>query len=87
MNDEEVSTLNERVKKGDVWWQDGEGLFHKVSHVLLNWVEFKDDLELAEPAAILHRCAPVALYTTTLSAFVTLTVTPCFPDKLPRSPS
>ena len=72
MNDEEIKALKQRVKAGDVWWNDGDSHIRQVRTVSLNWVEFEDQPELTEPAALLVRGGAVALYNVDASSFVTL---------------
>lgn len=76
MNDHEIQMLKARVAKGDVWWRDvNTGVCKPVARVDLNWIEFPDQPDLAEPAARLHDGGAVALYNVDADSFVTLS--PC----------
>lgn len=72
MTDIEIAALKKRAQCGDVYWRDADGRCIRVLGVNLNWVEFTDEPELTEPAAILAQAVPVALYNEVSSAFVVL---------------
>lgn len=72
MNDQEINALKTRVNAGGVYWQTGEGVCEPVAFVKLDWVEFQDDPDLKEPAAILKNGGAVALCNVTADSFVTL---------------
>lgn len=72
MSDDEIAALAERVKCGGVWWNDGDNLCRRVRTINLRWVEFADEPDNAEPAALLHDGKAVALYNTSAAAFVTM---------------
>jgi hypothetical protein len=78
MNDEQIMILKERVKKGDIWWIDCDNKCKKVSTVNLKWLEFKDEPENYEPAAILSDGLAVSLLNTTENSFVTIVISPIF---------
>ncbi len=68
----QIDELKARAIQGGVYWNDGDNLCHLVSHVSLNWVEFKDEPDLTEPAAILQNGGAVALLNVTAAQFVTM---------------
>lgn len=75
LTNNEIVALKKRVKAGDVWWNDGDGLCKLVCSVNLEWVEFPSEPDSVEPAAILAGGVAVALLNVELSSFVT--ITPC----------
>lgn len=72
MTDTEIVDLKARVKAGGVLWRDLDGACRPVVSVKLDWVEFEDEPELTEPAAMLADGGVVALLNTSANAFVTL---------------
>lgn len=72
MTNSEIQALAARVKLGGVWWHDGDGSIVRVQSVKMDWVEFKEEPELVEPAALLSGGKAVALMNEAITAFVTL---------------
>lgn len=68
---DQINQLKKRVKLGDVFWKDSDGVCHRVRGVNLKWVEFADEPKLHEPAALLEGGGAVALHNVELSTFVT----------------
>ncbi len=69
MTDTQIAVLKEVAKRGDVYWLSGDGECKRVLGVKLEWVEFADQPDLTEPAAILEGTVPVALYNEEASQF------------------
>jgi len=69
MTDAQIGNLKELAKAGNVWWKSAEGAVFRVLGVKLNWVEFPDEPEATEPAAMLAGSVPVALYNEIPEAF------------------
>jgi len=73
MTDKDIQFLKEQVKNGEnVCYIDDDGKRLLVSSVNLNWVEFPDEPDLKEPAAMLVGSVPVALLNVELSSFMKL---------------
>jgi hypothetical protein len=73
MNDAEIAALKQRVADGGVWWRDfNTGVCKPVKSVQVNWVEFPDQPDLTEPAAMLADGGTVALFNVIADSFVTL---------------
>ena len=73
MTMEEINVLKERCKAGNIFWRDNDGRCTRVLRVDLEWVEFEDEPELVEPAAMLEKTVPVALFNEVSSAFFEMT--------------
>lgn len=73
MTEGEIAALKSRVKAGGVSWRDSDGNCRPVIAVSLQWVEFEEEPDLAEPAALLAGGGAVALLNVSADQFVTLT--------------
>jgi len=74
MTDSEIAALKSRVKAGGVLWRDSDDNCRPVIAVNLQWVEFEEEPDLAEPAAMLADGGAVALLNVSADQFVTLAV-------------
>lgn len=72
MTESEIKLLATRVKSGGVWWHDGDGSIKRVREIKMDWVEFEEEPELVEPAALLIDGKAVALVNEAITAFVTV---------------
>jgi len=72
MDEHEIQALKTRVAQGGVYWLTADGVCEPVASVKLDWVEFQDNPDLTEPAALLRRGGAVALCNVTADSFVTL---------------
>lgn len=86
LSNHEVEDLKNRVSAGgDVWWNDGDGVCKRVRAIKLDWVEFADQPDDTEPAALLVNGGAVALNSVEIESFVVML--PCLsaegqPDNL-----
>jgi hypothetical protein len=69
MTDAQITELKELAKAGNVWWKSADGAVLRVVGVKMNWVEFPDEPESQEPAAMLAGSVPVSLYNEVPDAF------------------
>lgn len=72
MTDKEVAVLKARVKEGGVLWRNPDGVCKPVLSIKMDWVEFEDQPELTEPAAMLPGGEVVALDNVSACEFVVL---------------
>lgn len=73
MRSVEVEDLKNRVSAGgDVWWNCGNGVCTRVQTIKLDWVEFADQPNDTEPAALLFNGGAVPLNDVEVERFVVL---------------
>ena len=62
MEDQQIEVLKTKVSVGSIYWRNADGVCFNVVKIIMNWVEFPDEPDLIEPAAILSNGNVVALY-------------------------
>lgn len=72
MEDWQIEVLKTKVSQGNVYWRNPDGVCLKVCGIKMNWVEFPDEPELTEPAAMLPDGKVAALYACNPLDFVTM---------------
>lgn len=72
MENIEIEYLKTKVASDTVYWKDPDSICYPVKAINHSWVEFADEPDLTEPAAILTNGKAVALYNVYANEFVTL---------------